>query len=250
MFSWLRRWFGARTAVEKQRQDPVLRSVVQKSAQIYDRIPLRDFISEERRTQMARELYLLVNRICSAKNPASACREKYAAAMLDLAAYQVLMIRPAPAEDPSGLRGQPGITGELHAYLVDLFKKNDRLRAARFAEPDMDSHADYWQLVQRFYWESYWLLETLNAARTELGDTLAGRDWHDAFLHAACVNAEHAYRWNLELPAAFEESIAKQASMAYSMFTDIVMSGESDPATEWCNYYRDSGIPTPDFESS
>jgi len=245
--SWFGRLFGSRTAVEMQRENPVLASVVNQSAQVYDRIPLRDFIDEERRAELARELYLVVSRICSSKRPASACREKYAAAMLELAAFQVLMIKPTAEEDVGDIWNQPGVTGELNDHLVELFKKNDDLRAAKFGHPGVDSKADHWLLVQRLYWEHYWLLETLKAARVELGDSAGDRDWHEAFLHAACVNAEHAYRWNLELPPAFEEGIAREATTAYSMFTDIVMSGEKDPASEWRNYYQDSGIPMPDF---
>ena len=196
---------------------------------------------------MARELFLEINRLCSARNPASACREKYATTMLELAPYQVLMINPEPEEDTSGLRGKPGVTGELQPHLVDLFKKNDDLRAARFDAGEVTGRTGHWELLQRLYWESYWLLHTVNAARIELGDTVAGADWHEAFLHASCVNAEHAFRWNLELPSAFDESIAKEAFNAYSMFTDIVMSGAPDPATEWREYFRDSGIPMPEF---
>jgi len=231
-----------------QRQNPVLASVVNQSAQIYDRIPLCDFIDEARRAELARELYLLVNRICNSKRPVSACREKYAAAVLELAAFQVLMIKPSAEEGLRDLWNQPGITGELNDYLIELFERNDSLRAAKFGLPGVDSKADHWLLVQRLYWEHFWLVETLRAARLELGDSAGDRDWHAAFLHAACVNAEHAYRWNLELPPAFEEGVAREATAAYSMFTDIVMSGESDPAAEWRNYYHSSGIPMPDFD--
>jgi hypothetical protein len=241
--------FGARTAVETQRRNPVLTSVVHKSAQVYDRIPLRDFIDEARRTELARELYLVVNRICNSKKPVSTCREKYAAAMLGLAEFQVLMIRPPIKESPVGIWNQPGISGELNAHLVELFKKNDTLRAAKFGHSGIDSPSAHWTLVQRIYWERYWLLETLNTARIELGDCVADEDWHGSYLHAACVNAEHAYRSNLGLPPAFDESIARQAANAYSMFTDIVISGEGNPAAEWRSYYQDSGIPMPDFKT-
>ena len=247
MSNWLGRLFGARTAVEAQRRNPALEATVRESAKIYDRIPLREFISDERRADLARELYLEVNRICNSKQPAAICREKYAAAMLEMASYQVLMIQASPHEDDSGLREQPGITGELSEYLIDLFRKNDELRAAKFGKAEMISKADHRKLVQRLYWESYWLLQTLNAARIELGDSIVDGDWSEAFLHAACVNAEHAYRRDLELPPAFEASIANRASTAYSMFTDIVMSGTKDPAAEWRDYYKGSGIPMPDF---
>jgi hypothetical protein len=49
------------------------------------------------------------------------------------------------------------------------------------------------------------------------------------------------------MPAAFDESIARKVCTAYSMFTDIVISGEKDPAQEWHSYYQDSGIPMPEF---
>lgn len=249
MFSWIGRLFGARTAVEKQRENPIVGSVVQTSAEVYSRIPLCDFIGEERRAELARELYLEVNRICNSTEPASACREKYAAAMLETASYQVLVIRPAPEDDSSSLRGLPGITGELNAHLVDLFKRNDHLRTVIYGEEGVKNHADYSRVVQRLYWESYWLLETLNAARIALGDSVDDGDWDNAFLHAASVNAEHAYRWDLELPPAFDKDVAKEAANAYSMFTDIVMSGARDPVAEWRNYYQGRGIPMPEFET-
>ena len=246
MSSWFGRLFGARTAVEARRQNPALEATVRESALIYDRLPLRNFISEKRRSELGRELYLEINRICNCRHPAAICREKYATAMLKMASFQVLMIPASPQEDVFELRGQPGITGELNSYLVELFEKSDRLRTAMFGEEGIVDREDYWQLLQRLYWESVWLLETLNVALIELGDSIAGECWHETFLHAACVNAEHGYRWDLELPAAFDASISEKASNAYSMFTDIVMSGAADPAVEWREYYQDSGIPMPD----
>jgi hypothetical protein len=243
---WIRRLFGGRTAIEEQRENPALAAAVQQSALIYDRIPLRDFISDERRAELGRDLYLEMSRICNATHPVTACREKYAGAMLLLAPFQVLMIRPAPREDESGLRGQPGVTGELNSNLVELFKNNDDLRAAMFAVSDLNEYDDYWQLLQRLYWESFWLLETLRAGRTALGDVSDGDDWNDAFLHATCVGAELTFRQDLELPSAFDPQIAGKASIAYSMFIDIVMSGAANPAAEWRDYYQDSGISMPD----
>jgi hypothetical protein len=121
--------FGARTAVEAGRSNPVLRSVVKKAAVIYDQIPLRDYISEETRFELSRQLFLEINGICNAADPVLACRDKLAKTMLKFASYQVLVIPPAPEEDPSGLRGQPGITGELKARLDQLVQRNDELRA-------------------------------------------------------------------------------------------------------------------------
>lgn len=240
--------FGDRTAVESQRKNPVIDFAVQQAALIYDEIPLRDFIDEERRAMLARELFLEINRICNASNPRSTCRENIAAAMLNLASYQVLVIPPEPEEDISGLRNLPGITGELKAHLIRLCAKNDDLRSTMYQTTESDDFDGVWTVLQRLYWEAFWLLGTLNAIRIGLEDTIEGGDWYPAFLHAACVNLEHVYRWELELPPAFDERIAREAAAAYSVYTDIVLSGATDPTAEWREYCRGTDIPMPDFD--
>ena len=67
--------------------------------------------------------------------------------------------------------------------------------------------------------------------------------------HAACVNLEHTYRWELEMPAAFDDEIAREAASTYAVFTDIVLSGARNPASEWREYASSTGIPMPDFDS-
>jgi hypothetical protein len=239
---------GRRTAVEERRENPVLHATMQQSAIVYDQIPLKDFIDDRRQSELAREIYLDITRICSSRDPVSACRDYYASTMLKLAAYQVIVIPPVPEEDPSGLRGHPGVTGGLKTHLVELFGKVDNLRSQTFSDTDAGNARDLWKLVQRLYWETYWFLETLHVARIELGDSKPDNDWHRAFLHAACAHCEHVYRWELELPSAFEEAVAKESATAYSVFADIVLSGANDPANEWRDYYRNSGIPMPDFQ--
>ena len=123
MLGRLRKIFTGKTAIETNRDNPVLHAVVRKSAVIYDQIPLRDYITEETRSELSRQLFLEINAICNAADPVMACRDKLATAMLKFASYQVLVIPPAPEEDPSGLRGQPGITGELKEQLVQIVQK-------------------------------------------------------------------------------------------------------------------------------
>ncbi len=247
MFDWIGKLFGGRSAVEQRRKNPVLASAVELSALVYSRIPLAKLISDSRREELARGLYLEVNALCNSRDPVIACRERFVAVMLELASFQVLVIPPEPVEDPFDLRKQPGITGELQSHLEALFSSNDKLRSTLFAAEENPNDAKLSEFVLRQFWELYWRLETLNAARVALGDVAPENDWKQAFLHAASVNAEHTFRWELQLPAAFEESVAKEASTAYSMFTDIVVSGAKDPAAEWREYYSQSQIPMPDF---
>jgi hypothetical protein len=249
VFSWLRSLVGARTAVEASRENPVLNAVVRESAVIYDQIPLRDYISEETRAELGRQLFLEINEICNAADPVLACRDKLATTMLRFASYQVLVIPPAPEEDPAGLRGQPGITGELKERLAQIVQKNDSLRSEMYAASESRSYEALWEVLQRSYWKSYWFLATYNAARIELHDVEKGSDWYRSFMHAACANQEYKYRWELEMPPAFAADEARVFSTAYSVFTDIVLSGEQNPVTEWRACHKDFNIPTPTFDA-
>jgi hypothetical protein len=102
----LRSLSGVRTAAAVGRENPILDAAVKKSAVIYDEISLRDYITEEKRAELGRQLFLEINEICNAANPILACRDKLATTMLKFARYQVLVIPPPPEEDPSGLRGR------------------------------------------------------------------------------------------------------------------------------------------------
>jgi hypothetical protein len=245
----LRSLSGVRTAAAVGRENPILDAAVKKSAVIYDEISLRDYITEEKRAELGRQLFLEINEICNAANPILACRDKLATTMLKFARYQVLVIPPPPEEDPSGLRGQPGISGQLKERLVQIVQKNDGLRSEMYAATDLRSYEAIWEVLQRSYWQSYWFLGTFNAARVELNDVEKDNDWYRSFMHAACANQEHQYRWELEMPPALDEEVARVASTAYSVFTDIVLSGEQNPASEWRNCHKDFNIPMPTFDA-
>ncbi len=248
VISWLTGLFGGSTAIEANRRNPVLMAAVQKSAEIYEQTPLRELISEAEREELARELYLEINRICNATDAGAVCRESLAATMLKFAQYQVLVIPPEPEDDPTGLRAQPGISGELKKHLVELARRAENLRTDLFGLAETPTFESIWESVHALYWKTKWRLETINATRIELGDHVEQGDWYKPFVHAACASAEHTYRLNLDLLPAFGADIAKSASNAYSIYTDIVVSGAKDPDTEWVDYHKNSDIPRPVFD--
>ena len=173
MFDWFGRLFGGRSAVEERRQNPVLAATVELSALVYSRIPLHTMIDEVRRAELARALYLEVNELCNSRDPVIDCRERFVAVMLELAAFQVLVIPPPPEDDPFELRQQPGITGELQSHLRSLFDRNHGLRSALFAVEDTSNEMSLTDFVLRQYWELYWRLETYKPSQTQMNTTIS-----------------------------------------------------------------------------
>lgn len=246
MPEWLRKLFGVRTAVQSGREDPVLHAAVAESALIYQRIPLCEFVDEATRRKLSRQLYLLMSGVSRSIDPIMVGRAKLIAAMLEFAMYQVLVIPPPPESDPSELRGRPGISGQLREHVFTLASKNDELCSIlRGAEQPLTADGA-WDFVLRSYWTCYWFLESLNAVRIELGDCREAEDWYRPFMHAACAHREHLYRRELALPPSFATDEADAIATAYSILTDIILSGAEDPVGEWCEYYQDSNIPCPD----
>lgn len=239
----LRRMLTPRTAARENRDNPVLKASVSRAAEIYGQTPLAELIDEQRQSALSRRLYLELNEICNASEPKTRCRDKLVETMLRFAPFQVVMIPPPPRADDTGLRELPGITGELQPRIEDLIEADTDLRAdlgAYTAERDTGStrHA-----LRRSYWESYWFLESFNAARIQLGDTLDPGDWYRPFMHAACVTQEDLFRRELDLPPAFEPDIAQVVVTAFSIYTDVVVSGADDPVSEWNRYCENAGVP-------
>ncbi len=248
MFRWVGKILGGRSAVLERSENPVLNTAVQKSAEIYRALPLNQFIDSQCSDQLARHFYLEINSVCNATDPIALCRQKLAMTMLRFALYQVLMIPPEPENDTSGLRSCPGISGELTSKLETLAKKSIAFGSDLHESQFFSEDADLWTIVQTEYWKTYWMLKTLNVVRKELGDFLEENDWYRPFMHSACANQENLYRIDLDMPSVFDRAIAREAPAAYSIFTDIVVSGARDPMAEWRDYHAGSPVPAPGEE--
>ena len=245
MFGWLGKLFGARSAAESKQRDPNVKAIVKASSEAYADTPLNRLLDSASAERIARDLYLEINGICNAAEPVSALREKLAAGMLRFSLYQVLVLKPEPEDDKSGLRGMPGITGELAPYIERLVPRNIALREDVHASPHYSDGTDLVALVTLEYWKNHWRLATLDAARRQLGDAPTESDWFFAFKHAACANQENLYRIDLDLPSAFDPAVARTAPTACSIFTDIVVAGAESPLDEWREYHAGQPVPEP-----
>jgi len=245
LLKWIVAIFEGRSAVEKRRDNPLLATTVAKSAEIYERLHLSQFIDADSSDHLARQFFVEIDTVCNAAEPLPAIRGKLAEAMLRFALYQTLMIGSEFDEDPAELRDCAGISGELAEYTDRLARKNIGLRADMHESENYTDDGDVWSIVTTEFWTSYWFLETLNAARKALDDVVTDDDWYRPFMHAACANQESLYRIDLDLPPAFDPDIAHDAAAAYSIFADIVISGAGDPLAEWRDYHAGTPIPEP-----
>jgi hypothetical protein len=63
-------------------------------------------------------------------DPRMAIRERLSELLIHFAELQVLVMEPPPEEDITGLRGMPGITGELKAHLWELWQQDKKFKDA------------------------------------------------------------------------------------------------------------------------
>ena len=85
MFGWVGKFLGGRSAVLARSENPVLNTAVQKSAEIYQALPLNQFIDSRSSDQLARHFYLEIDSVCSATDPIALCRQKLSMTMLRFA---------------------------------------------------------------------------------------------------------------------------------------------------------------------
>ncbi len=250
MLKWLGKVFASDTAVVSARRNPAFLSAVQSSALVFQTLPEKLHLDEKTRHGLARQLYLDLHEVFNAASPVDALRQKIAEAMLRYSLFQVLLIPPVPEADASGLRGLPGITGALMQERDAVIRNSSELHDALYESGGDQDGLPVEVLLRRAHAASSWCVQTFDAVRKELGDSTAGRDWYRPFMFAVCANQESRYRRDIDMASAFEPGLAAIAPVAYSLFTDIVLSGAKDPLVEWLDYHRDAGIPMPRFDDS
>ena len=236
----LRGWLTSAHRSQEGAAGSDFEQAVARASAIHAATPVARYIDTRRQNELARGLYLELHEIFAAGDRKTACRDKLVAEMLQFAPLRLLTIPQAPAKDASGLRSLPGISGELSAHIDAVVSGDPELRR-RIASSSTPVDDD---ALWSSFWQSYWFLESFNAARIILGDVVADGDWYRAFMHAVCVSQEHRYRCLLGLPPMFAEVHAQAIVSAYSIYTDVVVSGADDPDGEWRDYCRGLNIPS------
>jgi hypothetical protein len=184
------------------------------------------------------EMMKEVIEVASSPDPRLANRERLAGAVLQMAQLQVLVIDPPPAPDPTGLRGQPGITGELQERLLELAQKDKRLRKFMHGFDTPKRLDDVWNPVLLQYRTTWALAQVFCTLRLAFDDVnkAEGKDWFMPFLAAQCAWEEHQYRKSLGMPPALKGSgvfSAEATALFMGLFQKLVRQGVQYPDLEW-----------------
>ena len=197
---------------------------------------IQDF-SKEMVQSTAAKMMEEIRKTANSQDPRMANRKRLVEFVYQYAQFQVLVMDPAPAADPTGLRGQPGITGELKGHLVELTEKDKGLREFAHGLPENFTKDDLWNAVLARFRVSYAWAHVFHVLRSAYGDYNAapGKDWFQPFVVAMCSWQEHSYRQSLGLPSAFPHSALDPDAQAIIMsgFSNCVMTGVRYPDLEW-----------------
>jgi hypothetical protein len=174
--------------------------------------------------------------IATSPDPRMENRKKLNNWVLEYSRFQVLVIDPPPAEDPNGLRGQPGITGELRPRLLEL-AQTDILREFMHAFDTPKTWDDVWTPVLLRFRIAYAWAHLFHTLRFALDDVnrAEGKDWFKPFVAVMCAWWEHHCRRALGMPPslATSESAADQKCLIFSGFSNCVLDGARFPDLEW-----------------
>jgi hypothetical protein len=178
-----------------------------------------------------------VIKVATSPDPRMANRERLTSCVIELAQFQVLIVNPPPVEDPTGLRGQPGITGELMAHLLELVEKDKRLREFMHAFPTPKNAEDAWNTI----WGQYRIVGAWTYIHQMLrfafddANHAEGKDWFKPFVAAECAWQEYQYRELLGMPPVLEggETEAWKNALKMSFFSQCVLEGARFPDLEW-----------------
>jgi hypothetical protein len=205
---------------------------------------LGKYASEKTRQTILAQVLGETEKILISPNPVMANRERLTATMLSFAKWQVLVLPSASEEsvEPTGLRGKPGVTGELKPHVSTLAKTDKDLKELVFELSPHATEADLRDSILFRYWRAANDLNVWNAVRMVLGDCHPDgvKDWFHPFVASACAWEEHLFRQQLGLAdvIAEQDSYGTIAALKHSTFMNFVLDGSRYPTFEWEEHYK------------
>jgi hypothetical protein len=237
MFKKISEFFENKKIVKELEKSPILQVAAIASVNAMKEFGF-DKLSDAFKKKIGGHLANQVNRVVLADNQLLAFREVYAEIILTFSKYQVLVLQPK-IEDPTGLRGLPGITGELNQHAIKIAETDEIIKEKLHGDKNVPEKLTQEYMHSHFlgyYHLAAWEHKVFSAIRRYLKDfnENENRDWEKPFVYYMCVHHEWQFRNQLKLKqknlwGAFLEST----------FLDIVISGETYPDLKFYETYKD-----------
>tara|TARA_Y100000741_G_scaffold228631_1_gene174644 strand:- start:766 stop:1515 length:750 start_codon:yes stop_codon:yes gene_type:complete len=235
MFKKFSEFFENRKAAKALKESPILRVAAIASVEAMKELGLEK-TSDNFKNMIGKHLATQVNKVALATNQHLAFREVFAEIILKFSGYQVLVLKPK-VKDPTGLRGMPGITGELNKHAIKIGKTDSITKEILHGDKNVPKKLTYEYMDSHFlgyYKLAAWEYRIFDAIRRHLKDfnENAERDWVKPFVYYMCVHKEWSYRNTLKLKQEIGSSYLQ------STFLDIVISGETYPDLKFYETYE------------
>jgi hypothetical protein len=241
MFESLTNRWSQKKAIRELLKNPLVTTGRDSIAKFWSDLPaVKQQYSKEFIENVARQMMDRVVTVATAHDPLMANRQELGGMTVAAANFQVLVLDPAPADDPTGLRGLLGITGELRRYLPDVAKSDDELQEILHGLPGEPTADDIYSICLTRYRQLHALAHVHHTLRMPLDDFNPNmeKDWFRPFFLCACGASEQHYRLQVGLPATLDPMEALKCST----FMNIVVRGDKYPDLEWERSY---GQPVP-----
>ena len=204
---------------------------------------LGKYAPQKVKEELAERLIREVEEVAVAKNPIMMNREKLVSYVLEMAKYQVLVMPSPdePEEEVTGLRGKPGITGELKKHISEIADKDKTIKELAWNIDNSTPQALYDACVLK-YWIAGFMASVFQSTRIALGDyhPAPEKDWYRPFVAAMCACEEHNFREAIGLPdvLASQDDYKSMAALRFSTFVNFVLSDAKYPHFEWEEHYK------------
>lgn len=182
--------------------------------------------SRESQGDIARQLMSEVLLVAKAQNSFLENRKTLAWAVNELAMMQVLVIQPEPKDDPSHLRGSPGISGNLSSSMADLCDQNHYLKSW-IHNNGLSNLQEIQEAIVLRHLVANAMANIFNHVRKAVGDMppTQQKDWFPTYLYIQCAIWESVFRKDLGLSL----DLTEEALGVMREVEATVMSGAKPP---------------------
>lgn len=251
MFQKIKGWREKKKEQKLQQKfllHPISYSVMEKLRKILNtkKTYIGKFLSNESKEKLTVEIMVKVARVLMADDPIMENRIYLCNWVSHMAQFGVLVMPLAPNKDYTGLRGKPGITGELRNHLLKLAEKDKYLNKFVWSSTVDLSVGTYEENLFEMYLLQSCIGEVnvhiANLLRCWLGDyhTDKEKDWFEKFLEIEFAWYESIYRNTIGLDDVLEiqSGMGVLAALKYSVFKDLILNGEQYPNYNWESKFK------------